>query len=114
MRTLVCGGRHYTNQARVFQELDARHEDADITLIIEGGSEGADRHARYWALSRGIACITLHACWDKHGKAAGPIRNARMLEFGEPSVCLAFPGGRGTDSMKKLSLASGVPVVSPR
>lgn len=104
MRVLVCGGRTYTNQRRAFQELDAIHAEEPITLIIEGGAEGADRQGRYWALAQGIPCMTLHAAWSKYGRAAGHIRNEWMIEFGQPNLVVAFPGGSGTEGMKKITL----------
>ena len=110
MRILVCGGRDFTDQERVFQELDARNHENPVTLIIEGGADGADRCARYWALSRGIACMTLHAAWAKNGKAAGPIRNGQMIRFGQPDMVLAFPGGPGTANMRVLASESSVRV----
>ena len=112
MRILVCGGRNYTDQDRVFQELSARHDIETIELVIEGGAKGADSYARYWAWAKGIPCMTIHAAWAKFGRAAGPIRNRWMLKYGQPDLCLAFPGGTGTDGMKKLALAAGCQVRS--
>jgi hypothetical protein len=43
--------------------------------------------------------------------AAGPIRNARMLEEGKPDIVIAFPGGRGTANMIEQAHAAGVEVV---
>ena len=40
---------------------------------------------------------------EKHGNAAGPIRNQRMLDHGKPDIVVAFPGGSGTADMVKLS-----------
>ena len=40
--------------------------------------------------------------WDRHGKAAGPIRNKEMAEFAAPDgYCIAFWDGesKGTQSM---------------
>lgn len=112
MRVLVCGGRHYKDQARAFDALDILHAVRDITLVIEGGAEGGDRMARYWAKSRGVPCMTIDAQWGFYGRGAGHIRNGWMIEFGLPDLCAAFPGGRGTDNMKKQSLAAEIEVVS--
>lgn len=45
-----------------------------------------------------------------NGKAAGPIRNQRMLDEGKPDLVVAFPGGRGTADMVRRAKAAGVPV----
>ena len=46
------------------------------------------------------------ADWAKHGKAAGPIRNAEMLTEFLPDYIVAFPGGKGTaDMLRKAEKA---------
>lgn len=104
MRILVCGGRDYSDAAKVFRDLDALHAKRGITLIIEGGATGADRLARDWAISRNVPFVTEHADWKAHGKAAGPIRNALMLSKHAPDGVVAFPGGRGTLNMIALAI----------
>ncbi len=42
----------------------------------------------------GIPVMTFPADREKHGRAAGPIRNKQMLEEGKPDLVAAFPGGR--------------------
>jgi hypothetical protein len=112
MRILVTGGREFTDQGRVFQELDARHFDTPVELIIEGGAQGVDRQARYWALEKGIPCMTFHACWDALGRAVAiPARNEWMIKYGQPDLCLAFPGGSGTLNMKNTAHKLGILVL---
>ena len=48
------------------------------------------------------------ADWDKHGRAAGPIRNAQMARYAD-AVAL-FPGGRGTASMRRVAEKAGITV----
>ena len=67
----------------------------ETLTVIEGGARGADEAARDWVTSRkldgdSVKLITVEAEWDKHGKAAGPIRNMKMLDEYDPSVVLAF------------------------
>lgn len=49
--------------------------------------------------------------WDKHGKAAGPIRNQKMVDLGA-TVCLAFPlpGSRGTAHCMSAARKASIPV----
>lgn len=110
MRVLVCGGRDYNEIDTVYYTLDQIHAETPITLIIEGGAKGADRLARRWALYRGVLYVTEEADWAKDGKAAGPIRNALMLEKHEPSLVVAFPGGKGTADMVSKARHAGVVV----
>lgn len=108
MRLLVFGGRDYSNAARVEHILYAVHAKRPITLIIEGGAKGADRLARQWAIANYIPFVTEEADWSQHGAAAGPLRNAAMLEKHKPDGAVAFPGGRGTADMKAKCEAAGV------
>jgi hypothetical protein len=121
MRVLICGGRNL-NQHDVVNTLESDLRDYlyekfgndKIDLIIQGGASGADLGAKLWAISEYIREIEFKADWEKHGKAAGPIRNRRMLEVGKPDVVCAFEGGRGTANMMKQAYEYGVPVITMR
>jgi hypothetical protein len=116
-RVLVFGGRNYGDRRYLFATLDAMHRERPITAIIEGEASGADRLARAWAESRGVAVLPYPAEWDdlecdaavvkrsRTGKlynaAAGPIRNTKMLREGRPDRAIGFPGGDGTKDMER-------------
>jgi predicted Rossmann-fold nucleotide-binding protein len=114
MRLLVCGGRDYKNVSAVRHVLYAIHRKKVITCLIEGGATGADALAQEWARMVGIPVKTYPADWEKHEKAAGPIRNALMIEDGKPDGVVAFPGGRGTANMIDLARKAGIMVYQPR
>lgn len=115
-RVLVCGGRDYQDMAFVFAELDRVNEAcSDPICVIAGGATGADAFAEKWARSyigkrEGVSYHGFKADWEKHGKAAGPIRNQAMIDRGKPNLVLAFPGGRGTADMIRRAEAAGIPV----
>lgn len=110
MRLLICGGRDYSDRAALFATLDAYHATKPIELLIHGAARGADMLAQDWADRRGVCCLQFPAKWDRDGKAAGPIRNQKMLYEGKPTFIIAFPGGRGTADMVKRAKAAGVAV----
>jgi len=116
MRVLVCGGRDYEDRDAVYAELDALAKEHGWLTIIEGGAMGADRLAQDWARDRYHGTVTVVADSQTHGRAAGPIRNARMLERGKPDLVLAFPSpergleGTGTGDMVERARASGCKV----
>lgn len=112
MRVLVCGGRHYFNRESVYTMLDATHKARRIDCVIHGAAHGADILAQDWADDRGICCIQFPAKWDRDGKAAGPIRNRKMLDEGKPDILIAFPGGRGTANMIQQAGKIGLLVVA--
>jgi hypothetical protein len=111
VKVIVCGGRDYANAEMLNLVLDEIHAKTPISVLIQGGARGADELAFRWFASKpGMHGITHYAEWGVHGRAAGPIRNAKMLEE-SPDLVVAFPGGRGTANMIKQSRAAGVPVI---
>jgi hypothetical protein len=110
MKVLVCGGRDYADARALDEALDALHRETAITRLIHGAARGADSLAAAWAKSRCIPELAFPADWKRDGKAAGFVRNARMLREGRPALVVAFPGGKGTAHMVKLARDAGVPV----
>lgn len=107
---LVCGGRDFRFYKFIRLTLDKLLPRGDYT-IIEGGAKGVDHVAFQWAIHRGYRGMTFYADWKKHGKAAGPIRNQQMIEQGKPDKVIAFPGGKGTEDMKRRARKAGIEVV---
>lgn len=115
MRLLVCGGRSFSDKARLFHVLDQLNGDgAPIRVVIEGESRGADQLAALWASSRQIPIDPYPISadeWQQYGLGAGPIRNRRMLIEGKPDLVVAFPGRNGTKDMVKQARKAGVRVL---
>lgn len=107
MKVLVCGGRDYADKQRVFQVLNYLH----ISELCHGGAKGADSLAGSYAFYKGMIPKVYKADWNKHGLAAGPIRNGQMLVEFKPDLVVAFPGGKGTIDMVKQARAAKVPVL---
>ncbi len=103
MKVLVCGGRDFNDKEFLFRTLDRLHIQYNFQIVIQGEAKGADLLAREWAESRAISCWCFPADWEKNGRRAGPLRNIEMLEKGQPDLVVAFPGGKGTDHMKKIA-----------
>lgn len=108
VRLLVCGGRDYTNRDKLFAVLDTLEKSVGIVGVMHGAAKGADSLARDWAVSRGKPHMSFPADWERNGKRAGPIRNARMLAEGRPTLVMAFAGGRGTADMVERSRKAGL------
>jgi predicted Rossmann-fold nucleotide-binding protein len=131
MRLLVCGGRNFGEipdgcplgqlkkysfkaELEVFLLREALGQiisERKATVVITGGARGADKHAKSFALEEGLETEVYKPDWKAHGKAAGPIRNAKMLADGKPDLVVAFPGGRGTADMVSKARAAGVEVI---
>jgi hypothetical protein len=122
---IITGSRDLTNhqkfskeqlaqfRAFVFNTLDGNHGLSPITLLVQGGAEGADLLAAQWAHQNNIPCETVFAEWSLHGKSAGPKRNRKMLLAYPDARVIAFPLGesRGTRGCMKLAEGFGMRVV---
>ena len=91
--------------------LELKREYGRRLCIIHGGARGADRLAGTICKRMKIKCKKYLAKWDEYGRAAGVIRNQRMLEKSPDLVC-AFHNNlwesKGTMDMVKRALKKGV------
>ena len=130
-RSLVIaagGGRDLAwPQQRVAAELLARSGGRLVHLLLHGGARGADAAIGRAALQLGWSSAVMPAQWERHGRAAGPIRNRELLEQAiakavahtSPGslasvLVVAFPGGPGTASLvreaRRMAFRSPVPI----
>jgi len=110
MRVLVCGGRAFSDGDLLSKVLWDVHAERPIRDIIHGGAPGADYLAHVFSVMGGFNEIEFRADWERFGKAAGPMRNQRMIDEGNPDLVIAFPGGRGTADMVRRAHRAGIPV----
>lgn len=112
MRVLVCGSRDWTDGAAIQAALQAVLARGPVELVMHGDARGADRLAAGVAVELGLPVRAFPADWTHLGRAAGPVRNQRMLDEGQPSLVLAFPlpRSRGTWDMMFRARAAGVAV----
>lgn len=111
MRVLVCGDRNWPRYSVIRKRLEKLPED---TIIVHGCARGADRIAGAVAKELGFKVEKFPADWKHYGKAAGPIRNKKMLKEGKPDLVLAFhsnlSASRGTKHMVTIARKAGVEV----
>ena len=108
MKVLVCGDRNWAREAPIRERLSTLPKDA---IIIEGGARGADTLARHAAEYLGLKVVEFPADWDRHGRAAGPIRNRQMLDE-KPDLVIAFhpdlDSSRGTADTVREARRRGI------
>lgn len=112
MKLIVAGGRDWRDveaSRLALYDIYVTLEGA-IEEVVVGGARGADAIGEAWARERKIPVKVFAADWDKHGRAAGPIRNREMAEYVGPGGYLVlFPGGDGTASMAREARRAGIP-----
>ena len=122
------GGRSLSwGHPRIAAELLARSGGRLVHLLLHGGARGADAAIGRAARQLGWPSLVLPAEWERHGRAAGPIRNrellkqaiARAVAHTSPGclasvLVVAFPGGAGTASLvqqaRRMASRSPVPI----
>lgn len=115
---LVCGGREYDDEDRLYSVLDKVYAKVGEMRIVTGAQRkwshekrkfvGADYLAEEWAKSREIEYMGFPAKWKSLFKKAGYERNTRMRREAMPSGCIAFVGGAGTRMMCGIMVESGI------
>jgi hypothetical protein len=107
MRLLIAGSRDWQDETPIRQAL----ERARPTVLIHGAARGADSIAARLAYAMGIEVRAYPADWSV-GRAAGVIRNQRMLDDGRPDWVIAFADdlliSRGTRDMIERAVEHGV------
>jgi hypothetical protein len=87
--------------------------------IVSGGARGIDYLAKclaqYYQTQSfrtvyKVSYTEFPANWDKHGKAAGPIRNIAMAEYGDTLLLIWDGESRGSKNMKETMLELGKPI----
>jgi hypothetical protein len=116
VKVLVCGSRDWDDPWPIHRLLAGLKYFDGRVEVVTGGARGADSLAANAAWQAGLPGEEVPADWDRHGKAAGHIRNQQMLDLG-PDVVLAFKNGwdrslsrGGTEDMIRRSKAAGLPV----
>ena len=115
-KIVVTGDRAWDDIPRVVEELKGYRPG---TILIHGACRGADVICAAVAEALGFVVRGYPADWEKHRKAAGPIRNQQMIDVEktpeEPiDLCLAFhnniENSRGTADMIKRVDKANIPM----
>lgn len=118
MKLIIAGGREYVMTRADSEVLKEIHRLTPISVVVSGGAGridrktgktyGADLWGEKWAEHMGISVKRFPADWDKHKKAAGPIRNREMADYAD--AVILFKGGKGTQSMHDIAKEKGLTI----
>jgi hypothetical protein len=73
------------------------------STVISGGARGVDQQAANVAKSRGLKTVVFHPDWQKHGRAAGLMRNVEIVAHAKQVI--AFWNGRSRGIFNTIVLA---------
>lgn len=110
----VTGDRNWSDYMAIAMAFASLPNGEEVQLI-HGDAHGADRMCGEFAQECcGWEVFPVPARWDLHGRAAGPIRNRKMLDY-NPAVLLGFhddiKSSKGTKDCIKEAVKRGIPTI---
>lgn len=112
-RVIIAGGRTFDDYALVKEKCELYLSEKLKThrvIIVSGHASGADALGERFADEHNLPCELHPADWNRHGRAAGPIRNAEMAGVADALIAFWDGKSRGTASMIKLAKDKGLQV----
>ena len=96
----IVGSRTFNDYALFERAIDKTllrlSDKHDQIAFVSGGAKGADSFARRYAKEHKIKIIEFLPDWNKHGKAAGFIRNQEIIDKSDLLVAFWDGKSRGT------------------
>jgi len=80
------------------------------TVIVSGGARGVDTWAAEAGRAHGLEVVEFLADWERHGRAAGPIRNAEIVRQCDRVVAFWDGKSHGTLNTAAQAIDAGKPV----
>ena len=71
----------------------------DITEVVSGGANGADKIGESWAIMNKIPIKQFLPDWEKYGRGAGIIRNREMGDYADALIAMWDGKSGGTSYM---------------
>lgn len=107
IRIIIAGNRHFDNYRLLERKVEefiagvrmSTGEKNEPVTIVSGGAGGADSLGEAFARSHGYGVERFPADWAKYGRAAGSVRNRKMVES-DPDGVIVF---RKEDGVNKGS-----------
>lgn len=99
MKVIIAGGRNIKGENLLYEAL--KTFPYKITEVVCGMASGVDTLGKEYAEENGILISEFPANWEKHGKAAGPIRNKQMAEYGDVLLLIWDGKSSGSANMAK-------------
>lgn len=99
MKTVIAGCRDFENYLLLKEMVDKFRTTNMISEVVSGGARGADAMGERYAIEFNLPLKIYPADWNKHGRAAGPIRNQHMAEYADQLIAVWDGQSKGTKNM---------------
>lgn len=95
MRVIIAGSRDIVDAALVWAAVHASGI-YPIAEVVSGGARGVDTLGEEWATYHCVPINRLEPDWLLYGKAAGPIRNKKMVANADAAIVIWDGQSRGS------------------
>lgn len=112
MKVIIAGGRDIHNYELVLSAIG--ESEFQITEVVSGMASGVDTLAIQYATENNLPLKEFHAEWNEYKRAAGPIRNREMANYGEALIAIWDGESRGTKNMIEEATKRGLKVYVKR
>ena len=107
MKTIIAGSRE-AFESQTLAAIEGCPWKAQISLVVSGTARGADYWGERWAEANNIPIVRYYPDWNKHGKAAGPIRNKLMADNADALIAVWDGKSSGTKNMIETAKKKGL------
>lgn len=108
MKTIIAGSRSVRHFSDVVHAVTQSH--FDITEVVSGHAEGADKLGETWARAAGVPVKIFKADWHRFGHSAGPQRNLEMGVYADALIAVWDGKSKGTKHMIECARRLGLNV----
>lgn len=106
---LAISGYRYFYDYEIF-EREVLNLQAEIDKVRVGDASGTDNLAHIFCRKHEIEIRIFKAKWNKYGKAAGPIRNRRLIKKSDHLIAFLSKHSKGTKDSIKYAKSLNIPV----
>ena len=113
LNVIIAGSRNFDDYARLKRSCDDILKEvtpAHRITVLSGNARGADALGERYASERGYDVRRFPADWRRHGKAAGPMRNAEMAAEAQMLICFWDGNSKGTHHMIATARKRGLEI----
>lgn len=112
MKVIVAGSRTITSQEVVGNAMRLFEEEIDhIDEVVSGHAVGVDSTGEYLAELEELPIKVFPADWERHGRAAGIVRNEEMACYADGLVAVWDGKSQGTIDMVNRMMRKHKPVL---
>jgi hypothetical protein len=106
MKVIIAGGRDIHDYNLVLEAV--KEAQFPIATVVSGGAPGIDSLGEQYAEEMNLKLNIYQADWERHGRAAGPIRNRKMAENADALIAIWDGKSRGTKNMIETATKLGL------